>query len=603
MRLDKLRQLGESGEHREGAERGVGAGTGTIVVPPGSQVEAAQVAADVVRSLCLAELGGNERDGESALLEAKGRVSALVSTPAAAYLECMAGMGLAGVYERNGLQMEAMGELRQVLRLCHAWASTGSALSASDRQVVPLSAVKGASILDESTTAGQDGAEEGVGEENGDVEETAGVCRDHRKGEGVALSSQWIPIYLEGLARMGRLWRARGFASKASGYLRQGCIASEPLHAARFLRRSLLQEVEVAAGMHRFDRAERLLGASKDLLRRELQEMGAVDGIAPPSECTICKGSDPARGGAVGPGAAVPAKGKGSKKGVRKGGGNPKSPPPQTVVVTCEEPCVRCREAGVNAAELAAAEALLLQKQGDFEGAFAACERGQAIIAPLFRAPEGPVQLHNSLSFARVSSAHGPVVGEKGGTQGLGWRALETLATLRLQQGRAACLLGDLTVGEKLLQDCSGMSGAPALVRAAALYRLGRIRLDAEDAAGAVLPLEAAEALTRGTGAPKLVRKIRRVLAVARTTGCGKGGPEIVGVDGSWGVAALASLSIGVTHCNQVTHATARRARKGDLVPSTAGLVAGLKLFDVVGGSCTAAGAATVVEQARPRGE
>ena len=98
----------------------------------------------------------------------------------------------------------------------------------------------------------------------------------------MALCSQWIPIYLESLARMGRLWRVRGFASKASGYLRQGCIASEPLRAARFLRRSLLEEVEVAAGMHRFDRAERLLGASEDLLRRELQEMGEVGGSAPP---------------------------------------------------------------------------------------------------------------------------------------------------------------------------------------------------------------------------------------------------------------------------------------------------------------------------------
>lgn len=610
--LDKFCQLEESGEHLEGAEAGVGAGAGTNVVPPGSQVEATQVAAGVVRGLCLAEMKGSERDGESALLEAKGRVSGLVARataqPTAAYLECMASMGLAWTYERSGRLMEAMGELRQVLRLCHAWASAGSALSASDRQVIPCSAAKGASILDESAAAGQDRTEEGVGGESGDVEETAGearVCRDGRKGEGMALNSQWIPIYLEGLARMGRLWRARGFASKASGYLRQGCIASEPLRAARFLRRSLLEEVEVAAGMHRFDRAERLLGASEDLLSRELQEMGAVDGSTPPpSECTTCKGLDPARGGSVGPGTVVTAKGKGSKRGAKKGGGKLRSPAPLAVAVPSSGPCVRCREAGVNAAELAAAEALLLQKRGDFEGAFAACERGQAAIAPQIRAAEGPVQLHSSLSFARVSSAHGPVVGGGGGAEGLGWRALATLATLRLQQGRAACLLGDLTVGEKLLQDCSEMEGAPALVRAAALYRLGRMHLDAGDAARAMVPLEASETLTRGTGAPKLVRKIRRVLAVARTAGRGKEGPESVGVDGSWRVAALASLSIGVTHCNQVTHATARRARKGDAVPSTSGIFAGLKLFDVVGGGgCTAARAATVGGQAKTKGE
>lgn len=610
--LDKLCQLEESGGHLEGAEAGVGAGAGTNVVPPGFQVKATQVAAGVVRGLCLAELKGSERDGESALLEAKGRVSGLASRatarPTAAYLECMASMGLAWTYERSGRLMEAMGELRQVLRLCHAWGSAGSALSAPDRQVVPHSAAKGTSILDESAAAGQDRTEEGVGEESGDVEEAAGdarVCRDGRKGEGVALNSQWIPIYLEGLARMGRLWRARGFAWKASGYLRQGCIASEPLRAARFLRRSILEEIEVAAGMHLFDRAERLLGASEDLLRRELLEMGAVDGSTPPpSECTTCKGLDPVRGGGVGPGAVATAKGKGSKGGAKKGGGKLRSPAPLAVAVPSSGPCVRCREAGVNAAELAAAEALLLRKRGDFEGAFAACDRGQAAIAPQIRAAEGPVQLHSSLSFGRVSSAHGPVVGEGGGAEGLGWRALATLATLRLHQGRAACLLGDLTVGEKLLQECSEMEGAPALVRAAALYRLGRMHLDAGDAAGAMVPLEASETLTRGTGAPKLVRKIRRVLAVARTAGRGKGGPESVGVDGSWRVAALASLSIGVTHCNQVTHATARRVRKGDAVPSTSGIVAGLKLFDVVGGGgCTAARAATVGGQANPKGE
>lgn len=619
--LDKLCRVGGSGEHQEGVGTGMGAGVGTSVASSNVQVEAAQVAAGIVRGLCLAERRGSERDGESALLNAKIRVSDPVSRataqPTAAYLECMAGMGLAWTYERSGRLVEAMRELRQVLRLCHAWASAGGALSASDKQVVPLSAAKGTSILDESAggDAAAAGPEEGVGEESGDVEEAAGggrACRNGRTGEGVALSSQWIPIYLEGLASMGRLWRARGFASKASGYLRQGCIASEPLRAARFLRRSLLEEVEVAAGMHRFDRAERLLGASQDLLRRELQEMGGVAGSTPPLECATCKGLhtsdgavglDPARGGIAGPGpVAAAAKGKGSKRGVKKGVGNPKCQPLATVAVSSSVPCVRCREVGVNAAELAAAEALLFRKRGNFEGAVAACERGLVAFASLFRAAESPVQLHDSLSFARVSSAHFPM-GKGEGEQGFGSRAIKTLATLRLQQGRAACLLGDVTAGKKLLQDCSDLDGAPALVRAAALYRLGRISLDAGDAAQAMAPLETAMVLTRGAGTPKLVRKIRRVLAVARTAECGRGEAESVGVDGSWGVAALASLSIGVTHCNQVTHATAKRSRKGDSGPNTSGNMAGLKLFDVVGGSCATMGGATVDGEAQEKGE
>ncbi|CAN0573161.1 unnamed protein product, partial [Ectocarpus sp. 12 AP-2014] len=97
-----------------------------------------------------------------------------------AYLECVAGLGLSWVYQRSGRLVEAMGEVRQVMRLCRAWASAGGSLVVSDKQVVALSAEKGDCIHDEGSDGLADAAshhaeaEEGVGTENGDTEDTLG---------------------------------------------------------------------------------------------------------------------------------------------------------------------------------------------------------------------------------------------------------------------------------------------------------------------------------------------------------------------------------------------------------------------------------------------
>lgn len=577
------------GDETNGAGGNAGTNGGSVC----AQIEAARVAISVVRGRCLAEQGGDMSEAERTLMDAKKAASCLgskaVPPATVAHLECLVGMGLSWMFERSGRLAEAMCELRQVLRLCHAWASTRGRLSASDWQMVSLSAAKGTCIHDEKpceqdvaeAALGPPRAEEGLGEESEDVEGTIGEKGEgakRRSDEQVALSSRWIPIYLEGLTGMGRLWRARGFASKASGYTRQGCVASEPLSAARFLRRHLLEEIAVAAGMHRFERADRLLCACQDLLTQERQELTSAEDCAA-SRCASCGTVGLAHPRALVTAPPIQGKGKSLKRGTKKAGGKVKHPVAPTVATGGGGGhCVRCHELALNVSELLVAEAALRRKQGDFGGALAACERGQAALAPLLRAASAAVNVKNSLSVLAAASDVDSLFQIDEQAQGIGWRALEILGMLRLQQGRAAYLLGNVAVAEKLLRECAEEEGAPVLVRATALYRLGRMRLDERDLAGAKPPLERAEALSRKVGVPKLVRKVRRALAVVLCTR-GNGGPrERVGVDGSWRVAALASLSVGVTHCNQFAHASARRDRKGERSS------AGSRLFDVVSG-------------------
>ncbi|CAM9140010.1 unnamed protein product [Scytosiphon promiscuus] len=595
---EAVSKLASPGEHRAQATAGDRA-------DDAGELEAVQVAADIFRGMCLAEKNDGAGEGESVLLESRRAVSDLgsraVSPATAAYLASVASLGLSWIYHRDGRLVEAMGEVRQVMRLCRTWAPSGGPFTATggqDKQVVALSAEKGDCVHDEGSSGpgatSQTEAEEGIGAETAAIEDTIG-CQgagdDGRERTGVALGSSWIPVYLEGLTRMGRLWRERGVASKASLTLRQGCVMSESLHAARFLRRCLVQEIEVAAGKHQFDRADRLLRASQDLWRHERQELISIssEDSALTEECAGCYA--PAYVGAVVVGSTPPpaTKRTESKRGARKPGARAK-PSPATAVAKpppSGAACVRCSELAVNAAELAVVEASLLRKRGSFAEALAACERGQDILSPLLQCAGEPASWNKSLSFARVSAEHGPRKGKAEG-RGLGWRAAETLAVLQLQQGRVCCLLGNASDGAALLHECSAAEGATALVRATALYRIGRMSLDGGDAAGAKLSLERAEVLSRAAGAPKLVRKVRRVLAVAMTVLAGGEGLGSVGVDGSWRVAALSSLSIGVTHCNQVTHASARSARKAGSACNRSGVSAGLQLFDVASGSSTA---------------
>lgn len=574
-----------------------------------SHRETARIGVKVLRGLCLAELGSDTSEAEDTLLEARRVLSdidsGLIGSSTAAFLECVVGMSLSWMYEGMGRLAEAMEETRKVLRLCHAWASFDGQDFLLDRQVVVLSAVKGASVHDEkSCEQRKTQAEEGLGEEDGGVEEmmTNGRVEENaRDRKESVLSSRWIPIYLEGLACMGRLWRARGFASKASGYLRQACVTSESLGAAIVLRRCLLEEVEVATGMHRFNRAERLLQVSKDILEHERQKLCVLgDGSASPS-CETCATMD----NAVAPIDVqhVAVKGYGPRRRARKGGNKPRIPPePPMSLPFVHGPCVRCRESALSAAELAVAEACLLRKKRDFAGALAACKRGQAILIPLIHAASLPPRVGSPLSLTvPMKSSVAQRDGESG--QGLGWRAVRVLSMLNLQRGRAESLLGNMTAAREFFQDCVRMKDAPVLVVASALYRLGCMQLDERDMAGARQSLGKSRELANGAGAPKLVRNVRRVLAVASAESGRREDVANIDIDGTWEVAALASLSIGVTHCNQVVHAAARRARKSEMVQHSTGNSAGLQLFDVVSRGYGSVGDSGTGGRKEPNGE
>ncbi|CAM9408568.1 unnamed protein product, partial [Sphacelaria rigidula] len=555
-----------------------------------ADVEAARVSADTLRGLCLGERTGGAIEAEKALLEARRAVSGerkVDNRETAAFLECMVGLSLSWLYERCGRLAEAVGELRHVLQLCHAWASCGGPFFESDRQVVSLSASKGASVHDErpgaqATAGGFGQAEEGVGDDSREVEASIGK----RQQGGLALSSRWIPVYLEGLARMGRLWRARGFASKASGYLRQGCVVSEPLRASRLLRSCLREEVEVAVQTHHFDRANRLLGACQTLLEQERRdEMVLASPKTVPSDCATCKrlfAKQPE------PSSAPSAKGRGPKRAGAKTEvpkGKVKTKPPPTVAASAGGLCLRCREFSLSAAELLVIESDVLRRQGDFTGALSACDRGHTALAPLMEATAwGGVRVDSALKLEHAAATVdlGDVRGEE---CDLGWRALEILSMLRLHQGRTSYLLGNSATARDLLQKCASADGAPVLVRAAALYRLGRMHLDSGDISGAKGPLRKAEVLTRGVGAPKLVRRVRRALAVALTEPeRGRAERREVGIHASWSVAALSSLSVGITHCNQVVHKAVKQTRKGAGSLESCDVPAGVQLFGVVSG-------------------
>lgn len=581
------------------------------------ELEATQVALGVLGALGLAERESGESEAENTLLEARETLSnpnsRCITPVTAAYLECTVGLGLSWIYERSGRLAEAMSEIRQVLKLCHAWASVDGHLCVSDRQVVSLSLAKGASVHDEvssdhATAVNQGQMEEDVGEESGDIKDAIKDAQegpDGRGGGGVALSSHWIPVYLDALTRMGRLWRKKGVSSKASGYLRQGCVSSEPLRAARFLRRCLMEEVEIATGMHRFARANRLLQACQGLMHKErLDSVSGEFNLA--SKCTTCCVPDPPTippSRHVSPPEAT--KGNGLKRGIKKGGAKTKRKSPQAMVLSAQGPCIRCRDVALDTAEMISAEAALLRKQGDFGGAFAACERGVTVIAPLVHASSKPAQFFDSLLLRSVLHEHSPER-NGAGSQELGWRALEIQSKLRLEQGRVAYLIGNTTLAEELFLNCANADDVPVLVRATALYRLGRMKLDAGNAVDAIPLLERSETLTRCMGVPKLVRKVRRVLAVALTKrGFDDGGaPESARVDGSWRVAALASLSIGLTHCNQIIHASARQqACTKEKTKIVSEVSAGLQLFEVVSGSYASAGRAISGERKQSDGE
>ncbi|CAM9528563.1 unnamed protein product, partial [Discosporangium mesarthrocarpum] len=581
---------------------------------------AARVLASVLQGLCLVEEPGGATQAEAILLEARQSARELKRMPGggwgdhhwggggggagggvvAARLECVAGMGLSGLYEREGRLVEAMGELRGVLHLCQMWASAGAPPD-PDRRVVSLPP-QGRSIYDSGLRLGLGSGggeeEEGVGGESSELEESMGLPKvgpgqGHGRGQkpGPALGRvqgqarlglRWLPLYLEGLACMGRLWRVRGFAHKARGYLRQGSAISERVQSARLLRVSLMAEVELAAQMGDFERTERLLRVCEGLLGAWTGgELGAAAALGPGSEgdssgATDGRGEDGGDGThkcpvCGSPAPVNPSRGQSKEPNAHEGRGRGRGRGTAREAPLEDLCCIRCWERSLDEAEILVVEADLFQRQGKLQDSLSACLRGRETLSylqkvaeahpdpPLVSAQDDLCPWGNSMRKEEGGcngrrnnrrSAQRPGAGA-----GVGRRARALLAGLWWRQGRVLSLLGDDPAAEACYEGVTGLEGAPALDKAAAHYHLGMLRSGSGDGAGAWKCLEAAERLVLGSGAPELVRNVRRALA-AVLIGLGMGGAP--GVGGSWRVASLASLSIGVTHCNQVVHKVSR---------------------------------------------
>lgn len=557
----------------------------------------ASVSVASLRGLCLADGDSESDEAEHVILAAAqtGRdISARshgVTAAGAARVECGARLSLAWLQERRGRFAAAVSELRRVLRLCHEWASTsGSSMNTLDRQLVLLSAARGTSIHDgESVGGGEMGEKqsrhEGIRDGTRGVEEEMNAVVSHaeqyKAGECAVLNSAWLPIYMSALAGLGRLWAARGFGPKSSGYLRRGCVVSEPLHAAPFLRACLQNRVTLAASMRDFDRSDRLLRSCQALLDEEVAAHAATSAT---SRCSM-------RGQLA---SEIEQSSQGKYRSMARKGGRSQNVPESSKQTTSEIHCSGCLELAMHAGELRAREADLRRRQGDFDAAIDACEHGWAAIAPALEPASGAANITSSASPLSLALDEEAIGGQQ---TSAGWRAIEVSAALHLQQGRAAYVLGDIAVAEEHLDRCVQSSTAGAIVRAQALYRLGRIRLDRGDTAAASHLLSHAEFLCRETGAPKTVRRIRRALAVAgcayREADSGRQCQEYVAVKGSWSVAALSCLSVGTTLCNQVLHG---RSNVDDRCPvagaDDTSLGAGMELFEVVGGSVEAGGGA-----------
>jgi hypothetical protein len=125
---------------------------------------------------------------------------------------------------------------------------------------------------------------------------------------------------------------------------------------------------------------------------------------------------------------------------------------------------------------------------------------------------------------------------------------------LRWRLGRARELSGDLDKAEELYRACASSVHALPLDRASAEYRLAGMVGNAKEALDL---LHDGLDLASGAGAPKLLRRLRRMAAVKELLP-----PTVEGgwsASTSWTVAALSSLSVGITHCNHMMHRQARR--------------------------------------------
>jgi Peptidase family C50 len=522
-------------------------------------------------------------------------VPAVKSSHAAAHLcVCAAHMALAALTEAQGQFGASLQHLHTGLQLCarrsrghnsSSSTSSSSGSNVSSCHVVNFGSLNNASKFKCAAEDEHVVHEEGIGAASSSVTNeldaaTAGCAASDRASttgdrssssseNGILLQSKWLALYLDGVAAMGRLYIARGCPGKGSGYLKQWARLSEQAMADKRGRRSMVAQASLLRAEGRGERADTLLQRRRAMLPEH-------------SLCSVCSASSTTT-------AAVAVAVQQSTKQQQRVYGSGKQSRSRataktrvtatatvtTVVTTAvsksKVACssVQCSCAGywggaVEQAELLCAEGDLHRSEHRFEQAAECYASG--------------VNLLSSTHTASITTVNAGVGG--------------LLAELKQRHGRAASLLGDAATAVQLYKKCLATAGASPLTCATALYRLSRACLDGvaisddakdDDVQQQQQPeqmLERALALASQSGAYKLLRRVKRLLAEVTITAdsnsyCSDNTEEaatMMCVSDTWHTAALTSLSVGIALCNQMARKAARQSADGSCITDCAGV-------------------------------
>jgi Peptidase family C50 len=526
---------------------------------------------------------------------------AVKSSHAAAHLcVCAAHMALAALTEAQGQFGASLQHLHTGLQLCarrsrgHNSSSSSSSSSSGhvSCHVINFNSLNTSSKFS-CTAEDEEPAvhEEGIGAASSsvaselDAATAAGTAanRDSTAGgsdgssssssseSGVLLQSRWLALYLDGVAAMGRLYIVRGCPGKGSGYLKQWARLSEQAMADKRGRRSMVAQASLLRAEGRGERATALLQRRRAMLPQR-------------AFCSVCSASAASSGSTATAAVAVAVQqstkqqqqqrvyGSGKQcRGRATAKGRVTATVTTTVTTAVSKSEAVCTSAlcscggywggAVEQAELLCAEGDLHRSEHRFEQAAECYASG--------------VQLLSSTRTATAATA---------GT---------LLAELKQRQGRAASLLGDDAAAVQLYEECLATAGASPLTCATALYRLSRACLDGVSSSGSddvqqqqpQQMLERALALASQSGAFKLLRRVKRLLAevtvaAAAAAVCSDDqqaaddecAATSVCVSDTWHTAALTSLSVGIALCNQMARKAARQSADSGCTSDCAGV-------------------------------
>ncbi|CAM9591888.1 unnamed protein product [Chrysoparadoxa australica] len=310
--------------------------------------------------------------------------------------------------------------------------------------------------------------------------------------------------------------------------------------------RCLLAEIELASGQHNWERATALLEHTKQ---------HKVDGKV---HCR-CRGSEEGDKANAVPGSRGNKENGGKKKGKKT-----------SRDASSSDGCLGfcCWDSLLQQTELCMVEGDLCRHQGDLGPAAEAYDRGLALLAPLAQDPQQCANTVDACSGGQDvlgaidGNTHGgdePKAPKQADASGLGGKMTEQLAGLRWRRGRCHHIEGNRDLAQEYYTSSKDTQGAPPLEQALALYRLAQLVIE-DDSESACGYLKVALGLVKGSGAPKLVRRVKRALVQASLYAAGG-----IGISSCWEMAALSSLSAGVMHCNQLLAKQPKSSHTGKL--------------------------------------